>query len=86
MIARGVEMVTLEMRPSNKLAYKLYQKYGFCVVQFRRQYYRDGEDAWVMAVRMNESYRERLTELRDAVKERFERQDIEVGQINGDPL
>ncbi len=86
MVARGVEMVTLEMRPSNRLAYRLYRKYGFRVVQFRREYYRDGEDAWVMAVKVDESYRERLAELRDMVRERFERQDIEVGQINGAPL
>lgn len=86
MVKCGVDLVTLEMRPSNDVAHQLYQKYGFQIVKARRAYYRDGEDAWVMAVKMDEGYRGRLAELRDAVKERFERQDIEVGQISGDPL
>lgn len=86
LVTRGAEMVTLEMRPSNKVAYQLYRKYGFRVVRFRPDYYQDGEDAWVMSVEVGEDYRERLAKLRDAVNQRLERRDIEVGQIDGDPL
>jgi ribosomal-protein-alanine N-acetyltransferase len=87
MVERGVDAVTLEMRPSNDVAYQLYQKYGFQVVQTRRDYYRDGEDAWLMMVNVSDpAYRQRLAVLRGALEERFHRQDIDVGQIIGDAL
>lgn len=87
MASQGVGRVTLEMRPSNNLAYRLYRKYGFRVVKFRGGYYRDGEDAWVMAVDISdEDYRRGLRELRRAVKQRLDRQDLEVGQIDGGAL
>ncbi len=41
--------VTLEVRPSNKEARPLYEKYGFKEVGVRRGYYTDdGEDALIM--------------------------------------
>ena len=41
--------VTLEVRPSNGDAVRLYQRFGFRVVGRRKNYYRDdGEDALVM--------------------------------------
>lgn len=87
MVACGVNVVTLEMRPSNDVAYRLYRKHGFQVVQSRREYYRDGENAWVMAASVgDQGYRQHLTELREALDERFNRQGIEVGQITGDTL
>lgn len=87
MQACGVDAVTLEMRPSNQVAYRLYRKYGFRVVQLRRNYYQDGEDAWVMAVKLDDrSHQQRVTELREALKDRLDRQNIEVGQIAGDAL
>jgi len=43
-------MVTLEVRTSNKIAQELYERYGFQVVGSRLRYYSsDGEDAIVMS-------------------------------------
>jgi len=47
-----LEIMTLEVRASNKTAQALYHKYGFRVVGKRRHYYsNDGEDALVMSTR-----------------------------------
>jgi [ribosomal protein S18]-alanine N-acetyltransferase len=47
--ARGLEWATLEVRPSNTAAIKLYQKFGFEEVGRRRRYYQDnGEDALIL--------------------------------------
>lgn len=82
MIKRGADVVTLEMRPSNDVAHQLYRKYGFRVVRSRRRYYRDGEDAWVMAAKVGgEDYQERLSELREALEERLSEEETDVGQI-----
>ena len=40
----------LEVRCSNNDAVKLYEKLGFSIIQRLKAYYRDGEDAYVMAV------------------------------------
>ncbi|MGC8833808.1 MAG: ribosomal protein S18-alanine N-acetyltransferase [Armatimonadota bacterium] len=46
---RGASRATLEVRPSNEAAIKLYTKYGFKTVAIRKGYYTDnGEDAMVM--------------------------------------
>lgn len=46
---RGVEAITLEVRPSNVPALKLYDKYGFKSAGRRPHYYLDnGEDAEIM--------------------------------------
>jgi hypothetical protein len=51
------------------------------VEQRRRGYYRDGEDAWVMAAEVDgEAYRQQLARRREALKERFRREQIEVRQ------
>ena len=42
---------TLEVRMSNRVAQRLYLKYGFEKAGQRRRYYQDnGEDAWIMTV------------------------------------
>ncbi len=83
----GVDAVTLEMRPSNKVAYQLYRKHGFQVIEHRRAYYRDGEDAWVMASRMgDEVYDQRLLELQEEIDPKPHVQDGEVGQVAGRAL
>ena len=47
--AYGAKMMTLEVRPSNAIAQKLYGKYGFTGQGVRPHYYSDdGEDALVM--------------------------------------
>lgn len=49
--ARGLRVVVLEVRPSNREALPLYESFGFRVVGRRRGYYYDtGEDALVMEV------------------------------------
>ena len=40
----------LEVRCSNTAAVKLYEKLGFTIQQRLKTYYRDGEDAYLMAV------------------------------------
>jgi len=48
---RGLRVVVLEVRPSNREALPLYESFGFRVVGRRRGYYYDtGEDALVMEV------------------------------------
>ncbi|MDP8003422.1 MAG: ribosomal-protein-alanine N-acetyltransferase [Caldisphaera sp.] len=44
----NVEAVYLEVRVSNNEAINLYKKYGFEEVRIINEYYRDGEDAYVM--------------------------------------
>ena len=43
-----VEWVTLEVRKSNSVAISLYEKHDFKIVTEKKQYYRDGEDAYYM--------------------------------------
>lgn len=44
---------TLEVRASNVIAQRLYQRYGFQEVGRRPRYYRDGEDALLMTARLD---------------------------------
>ena len=44
----GACSVSLEVRVSNLPALALYQAFGFRQVAFRRQYYKNGEDAFLM--------------------------------------
>jgi [ribosomal protein S18]-alanine N-acetyltransferase len=46
---RGLEWATLEVRPSNQAAVRLYEQFGFATVGRRRRYYQDnGEDALIL--------------------------------------
>ena len=45
---RGATILILEVRPSNSTAIKLYEKFGFQIVDREENYYWD-EDAWIMA-------------------------------------
>ncbi len=47
-----VEAVFLEVRVSNEPAIRLYKRYGFRVGRRIPHYYRDGEDAYVMVLRL----------------------------------
>lgn len=48
-ITLGAEYVVLEVRVSNKVAQRLYEKHGFTVLTVKKRYYRDnGEDAYDM--------------------------------------
>ena len=46
--ARGVRLVTLEVRTNNERAIDFYHRQGFDSVYIRRSYYQDGGDALVM--------------------------------------
>ena len=50
----GVELVFLEVRPTNHEALSLYERFGFRVIGRRKGYYFDtGEDALVMEARLD---------------------------------
>ncbi len=83
--ARGAHEATLEVRPSNGPARRLYEKYGFRVVGLRPRYYTDNhEDALIMTTESldGRTMRGRLAELR---AELAGRRDIEVGS-DGQPV
>lgn len=83
MVDHGLDVVTLEMRPSNAVAHQLYRKYNFEVKRRRARYYQDGADAWVMAVFVaHERYRQLLARRREALEGRFSCDDIDFGQIS----
>ena len=42
------ENITLEVRVSNERAISLYEKYGFMKINIRKQYYEDGENAYLL--------------------------------------
>ncbi len=42
--------ISLEVRKSNEAAVFLYQKEGFIVTQIRKQFYSNGEDAYIMGL------------------------------------
>ncbi len=65
--ARGAHEATLEVRPSNTPAMRLYDKYGFRTVGVRPRYYSDNnEDALIMTTEPLESrpMRTRIARLR----------------------
>ena len=77
--ARGAREATLEVRPSNHPARRLYEKYGFALVGVRRRYYSDdNEDALILTTATLDSraMRDRIGGLRAAVARR---QDVEIG-------
>jgi ribosomal-protein-alanine N-acetyltransferase len=68
------ESVTLEVRKSNFIAQRLYEKYRFLKVGTRRRYYSDNhEDAVIMTTPpiQDEPYTEHLAYLRDAWMRRW---------------
>jgi ribosomal-protein-alanine N-acetyltransferase len=66
------DKVTLEVRPSNQVAQKLYRKYRFRFTGVHAGYYRDGEDAWLMTAEIGQdTYRARLAELRRNLEPRL---------------
>ena len=58
---RSMVFATLEVRPSNSAAIKLYEGFGFRKIAVRRRYYRNNdEDAWVLAIALDPSAEDRL--------------------------
>lgn len=43
-----VNTLTLEVRKSNEIAQRMYHQFGFTEVSVRKNYYADGEDAYLM--------------------------------------
>jgi ribosomal-protein-alanine N-acetyltransferase len=82
---RGAHEATLEVRPSNTAARRLYEKFGFKTVGVRPHYYTDNrEDALIMTTEPLEgrSMHDRLAALREELSQR---PDILVGP-DGRPI
>ena len=55
MKAKGMNVITLEVRPSNDHAIMLYKSFGFREIGRRKEYYLDNkEDALIFEVKINE--------------------------------
>jgi len=66
-VARGAEVLSLEVRVSNHVAQNMYEKFGFGAVSIRKGYYIEtNEDALVMVVddARSTEYRLRLQDIR----------------------
>jgi ribosomal-protein-alanine N-acetyltransferase len=86
-LQQRVSRVTLEVRVSNDVAGRLYRKYGFQSQDTLVRYYRDGEDAQLMAVEINGGvYQTQLARLRHALETRLRSRRIVIGQNEGDTL
>lgn len=68
---RGAQEMTLEVRASNRVAQYLYIKTGFVRTGVRAGYYSDGEDAWLMALRLDTAHIASLWLQMQAVEERL---------------
>jgi ribosomal-protein-alanine N-acetyltransferase len=80
---RGAHEATLEVRPSNIPARRLYEKYGFKLVGVRPHYYTDNnEDALILTTEDLDgpSMRTRIARLRDEVARRPEVEVDDDGQ------
>lgn len=52
-VLKGAHKMTLEVRPTNKVALNLYRQLGFVCQGVRPRYYTDNfEDAWIMWVKL----------------------------------
>jgi ribosomal-protein-alanine N-acetyltransferase len=70
------QRVTLEVRVSNFVAQRLYRKVGFVQTGMRHAYYRDGEDARLMALTLDQARVDWLRLFRRAVYRRVA--DVEI--------
>jgi len=50
---RGITQIQLEVRVSNRIAQKLYSKFNFRIIDIKRHYYSNGEDAYFMMCRFH---------------------------------
>ena len=55
-IERGKKRILLEVRVSNVVAQKLYKKNGFEMVDILPSYYSDGEDAYLMELKLTNHF------------------------------
>ncbi|MHA1230471.1 MAG: ribosomal protein S18-alanine N-acetyltransferase [Candidatus Helarchaeota archaeon] len=47
-----IKRINLEVRVSNEHAINLYKKFNFKIVRIKKQYYTDGEDAYLMELNL----------------------------------
>lgn len=52
LVSFEIDEITLEVRVTNQKAILIYEKHGFKQVAIRKQYYDNGEDAYLMLKRM----------------------------------
>ena len=70
-VARGAEILSLEVRVSNDVAQSMYEKFGFAAVNIRKGYYIEtNEDALVMVVddARSTEHRLRLQKIREGLE------------------
>lgn len=70
-IARGAQIVSLEVRVSNHVAQAMYEKFGFAVVGTRKGYYIEtNEDAYIMEAPdvASTAYRIRMMQIRSELE------------------
>lgn len=82
-LTRNARVVTLEVRSSNLVAQRLYEKYGFSRMGLRRGYYTDnGEDAVIMSTDTltSASFQSHLQRLKQAHAQRWGKADCQIGQ------
>lgn len=78
-------IVTLEVRVSNLVAQKLYEKYGFTQVGLRKAYYVDNrEDAVIMSTKNVSStpFKMKIERLKAAYAERWGQANFEIGGLS----
>lgn len=79
----NTHLLTLEVRRSNTVAQRLYQKYGFTQVGVRRGYYSDNhEDGLLLSTEdiSSDGFRVRLEQLKQAHAQKWEAVDYEIRQ------
>ncbi|MBE6154336.1 MAG: ribosomal-protein-alanine N-acetyltransferase [Firmicutes bacterium] len=50
-LSEELKMITLEVSNNNEAALKLYERFGFEIINVRKKYYSNGDDAYLMARR-----------------------------------
>lgn len=67
---KSADIITMEVRISNKTAQKLYEKYGFDIKGIRRGYYMDDrEDAVIMTVEdaSSDAFKAKMSGLKNSI-------------------
>lgn len=88
-IRRGASLLTLEVRVSNGIAQRLYEKYGMSSQGIRARYYTDnGEDAYIMWSKSlrDPAYVAQIEELRMNIVSRLEPQLYDTAAFALEPI
>jgi ribosomal-protein-alanine N-acetyltransferase len=57
-IQKGIKRLSLEVRKSNATAIQLYQNLKFVITHVRRNFYSNGEDAYLMTLHLEDGIAE----------------------------